>query len=197
MTTKATEDFVLLSTGRTLGEKISEFISAADYGAAAANSAAVNTTAINAAIVAATSTTGFVLVTPDIAYTEADLSIPDEVVVLVFSDSGTVTYLTKDQGTTLPVTKGGLVIKSKGNTGILLRSTDYGVAAEPFIQFIDATTGDLAAAEFKFAEMGEISDPTAPTSNKARLYVKDDGAGKTQLVVRFPTGAVQVIATEP
>jgi len=43
----------------------------------------------------------------------------------------------------------------------------------------------------------EISDPAAPAANSGRLYFRDNGAGKTQLVVRFPTGAVQVIATEP
>lgn len=46
-------------------------------------------------------------------------------------------------------------------------------------------------------ELPEISDPSAPTSNNGRLYVRDNGSGKTQLFVRFPTGAVQVIATEP
>jgi hypothetical protein len=43
----------------------------------------------------------------------------------------------------------------------------------------------------------EISDPSAPSSNKGRLYFRDNGSGKTQLVVRFNSGAVQVIATEP
>lgn len=43
----------------------------------------------------------------------------------------------------------------------------------------------------------ERSDPSAPPANHAVLYSKDNGSGKTQLVVRFPTGAVQVIATEP
>lgn len=46
-------------------------------------------------------------------------------------------------------------------------------------------------------EFTERADPSAPAANKARLYSKDNGGGKTQLVVRFPTGAVQVIATEP
>jgi hypothetical protein len=41
------------------------------------------------------------------------------------------------------------------------------------------------------------SNPAAPSTNNARLYVRDNGAGKTQLVVRFPTGAIQIIATEP
>jgi hypothetical protein len=42
----------------------------------------------------------------------------------------------------------------------------------------------------------EISDPDAPSTNGAVLYVRDNGAGKTQLCVRFPTGAVQTLATE-
>ncbi len=48
-----------------------------------------------------------------------------------------------------------------------------------------------------YHELGEIADPAAPVADNARLYVRDNGAGKTQLVVRFPTGAVQVLATEP
>lgn len=48
-----------------------------------------------------------------------------------------------------------------------------------------------------YIESSEIADPNAPPANRARIYVRDNGAGKTQLVVRFPTGAVQVIATEP
>lgn len=45
----------------------------------------------------------------------------------------------------------------------------------------------------------ELSERTAPTglSNSARIYAKDNGSGKTQLVVIFATGAEQVIATQP
>lgn len=45
--------------------------------------------------------------------------------------------------------------------------------------------------------MGERTDPSAPGANAGILYVRDNGSGKSQLVVRFPTGAIQVIATEP
>jgi len=38
---------------------------------------------------------------------------------------------------------------------------------------------------------------TKPNSAKARLFVRDNGAGKTQLCVQFNTGAVQVLATQP
>lgn len=48
-----------------------------------------------------------------------------------------------------------------------------------------------------YHEFKEISDPTAASADGGRLYVKDNGAGKTQLCIRFNTGAVQVIATEP
>lgn len=41
------------------------------------------------------------------------------------------------------------------------------------------------------------SDPAAPATNTAILYLRDNGLGKRQLVARFPTGAVQVVATEP
>ncbi|MEX0626924.1 MAG: hypothetical protein WD402_10285 [Chloroflexota bacterium] len=49
----------------------------------------------------------------------------------------------------------------------------------------------------KFYELAEISAPVAPLANRARLFARDNGAGKTQLCVRFNTGAVQVIATQP
>jgi len=49
-----------------------------------------------------------------------------------------------------------------------------------------------------FQEMVELpADPPAPTADNARLFVRDNGSGKTQLCVRFNTGAVQVLATQP
>ena len=47
-----------------------------------------------------------------------------------------------------------------------------------------------------FYELIEIADPAAPSANRARLFAHDIG-GKTELCVRFPSGAVQVLATEP
>ena len=69
---------------------------------------------------------------------------------------------------------------------------DLGSASSPWQTFY----GQYVVLK-NYIELLEISDPSAPSSNLGRLYVKDNGAGKTQLVVRFPTGAVQVIATEP
>jgi hypothetical protein len=47
----------------------------------------------------------------------------------------------------------------------------------------------------EFAEAS--ADLAAPAANGARLYTRDNGSGKTQLVVRFNTGQVVVLATQP
>jgi hypothetical protein len=41
-----------------------------------------------------------------------------------------------------------------------------------------------------------VAVPAAPVANRARLVIRDN-AGKTQLCVRFHTGVVKVLATEP
>ena len=47
-------------------------------------------------------------------------------------------------------------------------------------------------------QLAEISEPSNPsTANTGLIFMKDNGAGKTQLCVRFASGASQVIATEP
>jgi hypothetical protein len=49
----------------------------------------------------------------------------------------------------------------------------------------------------KYHELVEINTPSAPPSNHARLFIRDNLNGKTQLCVRFATGAVKVLATQP
>jgi hypothetical protein len=40
--------------------------------------------------------------------------------------------------------------------------------------------------------------PAAPTQvGSGTFFFRNDGAGKAQLCVRFPSGAVQILATEP
>jgi hypothetical protein len=46
-----------------------------------------------------------------------------------------------------------------------------------------------------YSELVEIGTPSAPPANHARLFVRDNGSGKTQLCVRFPSGAAKVLAT--
>lgn len=47
----------------------------------------------------------------------------------------------------------------------------------------------------KYLEMQEVSAPAAPGTNKARLFVRDNGSGNTQLCVRFHNGVIRVLAT--
>jgi hypothetical protein len=49
----------------------------------------------------------------------------------------------------------------------------------------------------KWYELTEISTPAAPSTNRARLFARVNSSGKTQLCVRFQSGGVQVIKTEP
>jgi hypothetical protein len=48
-----------------------------------------------------------------------------------------------------------------------------------------------------YQELVEIATPAAPGRNHARLFIRDNGNGKTQLCVRFHTGAVRVLAVQP
>lgn len=59
-----------------------------------------------------------------------------------------------------------------------------------------ASLAGTAGAGFLEA-VEQSADPGAPAANTGRLFFKDSGAGKTQLCVRFNTGATQVIASEP
>jgi hypothetical protein len=67
--------------------------------------------------------------------------------------------------------------------------------------FAVSNTQILIAAPTNFfgnwVDMLERAEPSAPTADYARLFARDDGAGKTQLCVRFASGASQVIATQP
>lgn len=63
---------------------------------------------------------------------------------------------------------------------------------------VSTTANSQVAVGTKHFELLELAaDAAAGAANSARLYVRDNGSGKTQLVVRFATGAIQVIATEP
>jgi len=46
-------------------------------------------------------------------------------------------------------------------------------------------------------EVTEMTAPAAPAANKARIYIEDNGSGKTRLMIQFPSGAAQQIAIEP
>jgi hypothetical protein len=57
--------------------------------------------------------------------------------------------------------------------------------------------GLLGNATGAALEVLEMTAPSAPAANKARIFAQDNGVGKTQLMVIFPSGAAQQIAIEP
>jgi hypothetical protein len=76
---------------------------------------------------------------------------------------------------------------------------EFGDGAGPFDVGLSRSAANVLALDagdgLQFAETR--GDLAAAATNAARLYARDNGSGKTQLVVRFHTGAVVVIATEP
>lgn len=54
--------------------------------------------------------------------------------------------------------------------------------------------GPTAGGALEFLEQ---TAPSAPGANAVRLYAQDNGAGKTQLMALFNTGAAQQVAIEP
>ncbi len=66
--------------------------------------------------------------------------------------------------------------------------------------FAVESTGITLGANTSFSgllEGSEIADPGSAAPDRGKLYFRDDGAGKTQLVVQFASGPTQVLATEP
>src|SRR5690606_8872304 len=88
-------------------------------------------------------------------------------------------------------------------TGIALAGTAYmtpaGAGTTSFRTLSGAFLGNIdGTAAARYLALNEAtSDPAAPATNNAVVYLRDNGSGKSQLCVRFATGAVQVIATEP
>lgn len=79
------------------------------------------------------------------------------------------------------------------DVGLFFSSSIIGLAVTGHEVIRFSSNGGTVA----YWEMSEHSDASAPSANAVRVYSRDSGAGKTQLVARFNTGAVQVIAAEP
>ena len=60
-----------------------------------------------------------------------------------------------------------------------------------------AGNGSGTACHVRLNEFASGADPAAADANSVRLYVRDNGSGKGELCARFPTGAIQVVASEP
>lgn len=94
----------------------------------------------------------------------------------------------------------GQLAKATGNSAVAFGSQaeathDGSAAIGQGVQTSAAAQVAVGAKHFEIVELA--ADPAAPSANRARFFARDNGSGKTQFCVRFPSGAVQVIATEP
>lgn len=193
------------TANRDSRDKVNEKLSIKDW-FAKSDGLSDDTAAINTSlnILAALSPKSFTVEIPyGTVYTEGSLSIPSNVAIVDYSKAGVVRILNAARASTGTITNGGLVVKSAGISGVLLRVHDNGVSAAPYLEARNEVTGALAglSASFtkltEFIDITEMSTPAAPAANVARLFIRDNGSAKTQLCVRFNTGAVQVLSTEP
>jgi len=96
----------------------------------------------------------------------------------------------------------------KNNSGVLqVRKADDSGYADLKAQTIYCNNGFDAGFnnienvgvinQTNYHQMAEVTAPSAPSANKARIWVEDNGAGKSRLMVRFATGAAIQLAIEP
>ena len=121
-------------------------------------------------------------------------------------DSAIIFTVAKDVGPTDG--QHGIYIGGLTATARIFRSSDNVVGVAPALFVTSTGTGGIYMESFDdagthismdgFIEMEEQgSEPAAPAANQARIWFRDNGSGKTQMMVRFATGASQVVATQP
>ena len=204
MTVQKVDAGLTHSSNRDITDKLLDLLSSKDFGGVS-DGATDDTTAITNAIadIVAEYAAGVIILPAYTVYTEASIVHNTLTSILDLSKAGYIQILSNDEGSTLPITKGGLVIKTQGISGILLSNHDAGVSANPYLQFINQATGALAEIHYAtayftgYVDGVETTTPSAPAANTGRVFFQDNGSGKTQMCVRFNTGAVQILATEP
>lgn len=100
---------------------------------------------------------------------------------------------------TIPGGDGGNLILASGDKGT---DTTSGDGVEGYVQVLTGATKGLlvrnrAGTSGSFIEYIEMTAPSSGAVDTARLFARDNGAGKTQLCVIFSSGAIQVLATQP
>jgi hypothetical protein len=89
-------------------------------------------------------------------------------------------------------------IISSASTKIEMNASQY-IQSQKFGTFKFSTLDNNQPFEFANAQLqlDKITAPASAPANSGYLFVQDNGAGKMQLAAKFPSGAIQVIATEP
>lgn len=61
----------------------------------------------------------------------------------------------------------------------------------------DLVVGDPLRSDVGFVLVKQGATPTTPPAGQAVLFLRDNGAGKMQLAIVYPSGAVVTLSTEP
>lgn len=96
------------------------------------------------------------------------------------------------------VEKAAFIVSGANPFVSFFSDSDLGTRAQLYAsaqKILDLNDGGDGGAAFRFIKMPTA--PSAPVANSGVFFLQDNGAGKMQLCARFPTGAIQVIATEP
>lgn len=81
-----------------------------------------------------------------------------------------------------------------GTIGMVISATQVGLGTSAGLN-LDYFSGGTAAPAGTIL-FKEVTTPGSPDANRAVLFVADNGAGKTGLYVKFPTGGASAIAVE-
>ncbi len=76
--------------------------------------------------------------------------------------------------------------------------TTFTTLYDPFVQFNGSTVYGIGSiAVGREVNLKETTAPAVPAANEANLWLEDNGAGKSRLMVQFATGAAVQIAIQP
>lgn len=85
---------------------------------------------------------------------------------------------------------------SASSTAVTLAAETAGTGAND-VPVVISPAGVSQVEVGNGVQFTEMTAPSAPAANKVILFAQDNGAGKTQLMALFASGAAQVVATEP
>lgn len=157
-----------------------------------------------------TSSVTFSVDVTDFIDTAAGLAESQNVIQVNLKDGGGLRFSlgaiecyfgTPTSGNVLSANGSGWQSATPDAAGLVAKTSDQSISGtKTFSNEAVFSSGAWAQAPARFdsyLEIGEISTPPDPPADKARLFTRDNGSGKTELCVKFPGGNVQVIAVEP
>lgn len=111
-----------------------------------------------------------------------------------------------------------IVTSNTGGTDMAIRTAGIDVSSQGAFNWTNTTSNPLTTIDLRLSrraslvlgihgnynstagaalEFMEMTAPAAPATNAVRIFAEDNGSGKTRLMARFATGAVQQLAIEP